>query len=301
MKRKKMSEIISGKVISASINEKLREEVEQLKANGIEPCLAVVLVGEDPASEVYVRNKKRTCEEVGIRSVGHDLPASTTQQELENLVHQLNDDPAVHGILCQFPLPKGLDETQVILAISPEKDVDGLHPLNAGRIAMGQPKFISCTPYGVLQMLKRSGISTSGKNAVVLGRSNLVGRPIATLLSSKGWDATVTVCHSRTANLAEVTSQADILVAAIGIPEFVTSNMVKSGAVVIDVGINRIDDPSKKSGSRMVGDVAFKEVEEKASFITPVPGGVGPMTIAMLMANTVNAARWLNGMNEMSI
>ena len=296
-----MSKLISGKEIGASINGELRKEVDQLKSNGIEPCLAVVLVGEDPASEVYVRNKKRTCGEIGIRSIGHDLPASTTQQELENLVQSLNDDPAVHGILCQFPLPKGLDETRVILAISPDKDVDGLHPLNAGLIAMGQPKFISCTPFGVLQMLKRSGISTSGKNAVVLGRSNLVGRPIATLLSSKGWDATVTVCHSRTANLAEVTSQADILVAAIGIAEFVKADMVKPGAVVIDVGINRIDDPSKASGSRMVGDVAFKEVEGKASFITPVPGGVGPMTIAMLMANTVNAARSLNGMTEMDL
>ena len=296
-----MSELISGKVIGASINEELRKEVNQLKTNGIEPCLAVVLVGEDPASEVYVRNKKRTCGEIGIRSIGHDLPASTTQEELEKLIQSLNDDPAVHGILCQFPLPEKLDETRVILTISPDKDVDGLHPLNAGLIAMGQPKFISCTPYGVLQMLKRSGISTSGKNAVVLGRSNLVGRPIATLLSSKGWDATVTVCHSRTANLAEVTSEADILVAAIGIPEFVKAEMVKPGAVVIDVGINRIYDASKASGSRMVGDVAFKQAEEKASFITPVPGGVGPMTIAMLMANTVNAARWLNGMSEMDL
>jgi len=296
-----MSELISGKVIGASINEELRKEVHQLKTNGIEPCLAVVLVGEDPASEVYVRNKKRTCGEIGIRSIGHDLPASTTQEELEKLIQSLNDDPAVHGILCQFPLPEKLNETRVILTISPDKDVDGLHPLNAGLIAMGQPKFISCTPYGVLQMLKRSRISTSGKNAVVLGRSNLVGRPIATLLSSKGWDATVTVCHSRTANLAEVTSQADIMVAAIGIPEFVKADMVKPGAVVIDVGINRIDDPSKASGSRMVGDVAFKQVEEKASFITPVPGGVGPMTIAMLMANTVNAARWLNGMSGMDL
>ena len=296
-----MSELISGKVIGASINEELRKEVDQLKTNGIEPCLAVVLVGEDPASEVYVRNKKRTCGEIGIRSIGHDLPASTTQEELEHLIQSLNDDPAVHGILCQFPLPEKLNETRVILTISPDKDVDGLHPLNAGLIAMGQPKFISCTPYGVLQMLKRSRISTSGKNAVVLGRSNLVGRPIATLLSSKGWDATVTVCHSRTAKLAEVTSQADIIVAAIGIPEFVKADMIKPGAVVIDVGINRIDDTSKASGSRMVGDVAFKQVEEKASFITPVPGGVGPMTIAMLMANTVNAARWLNGMNEMDL
>ena len=296
-----MSELISGKIISAQINEELCLEVKQLKTKGIEPCLAVVLVGEDPASEVYVRNKKRTGEEIGMRSIGHNLPDTTTQRELETLIQSLNADPAVHGILCQFPLPEGLDEKKVIQTIAPEKDVDGLHPLNAGLIAMGIPKFISCTPYGVLQMLKRSGISTSGKNAVVLGRSNLVGRPIATLLSSKGWDATVTVCHSRTSDLAEVTSQADILIAAIGIPEFVKANMVKPGAVVIDVGINRIDDPNKAKGTRLVGDVAFEEVAAKSSFITPVPGGVGPMTIAMLMVNTVNAARWQNGLTEMDL
>ena len=296
-----MSELISGKIISAQINEELCLEVKQLKTKGIEPCLAVVLVGEDPASEVYVRNKKRTSEEIGMRSIGHNLPDTTTQRELETLIQSLNADPAVHGILCQFPLPEGLDEKKVIQTIDPEKDVDGLHPLNAGLIAMGIPKFISCTPYGVLQMLKRSGISTSGKNAIVLGRSNLVGRPIATLLSSKGWDATVTVCHSRTSDMAEVTSQADILIAAIGIPEFVKANMVKPGAVVIDVGINRIDDPNKAKGTRLVGDVAFEEVAAKSSFITPVPGGVGPMTIAMLMVNTVNAARWQNGLTEMDL
>jgi methylenetetrahydrofolate dehydrogenase (NADP+)/methenyltetrahydrofolate cyclohydrolase len=296
-----VSELISGKIISAQINEELCLEVKQLKTKGIEPCLAVVLVGEDPASEVYVRNKKRTSEEIGMKSIGHNLPDTTTQRELETLIQSLNADPAVHGILCQFPLPEGLDEKKVIQTIAPEKDVDGLHPLNAGLIAMGIPKFISCTPYGVLQMLKRSGISTSGKNAVVLGRSNLVGRPIATLLSSKGWDATVTVCHSRTSDLAEVTSQADILIAAIGIPEFVKANMVKPGAIVIDVGINRIDDPNKAKGTRLVGDVAFEEVAAKASFITPVPGGVGPMTIAMLMVNTVNAARWQNGLTEMDL
>ena len=296
-----MSELISGKIISTQINEELCLEVKQLKTKGIEPCLAVVLVGEDPASEVYVRNKKRTSEEIGMRSIGHNLPDTTTQRELETLIQSLNADPAVHGILCQFPLPEGLDEKKVIQTIDPEKDVDGLHPLNAGLIAMGIPKFISCTPYGVLQMLKRSGISTSGKNAVVLGRSNLVGRPIATLLSSKGWDATVTVCHSRTNDMAEVTSQADILIAAIGIPEFVKANMVKPGAVVIDVGINRIDDPNKAKGTRLVGDVAFEEVAAKSSFITPVPGGVGPMTIAMLMVNTVNAARWQNGLTEMDL
>jgi len=296
-----VSELISGKIISAQINEELCLEVKQLKTKGIEPCLAVVLVGEDPASEVYVRNKKRTSEEIGMRSIGHNLPDTTTQRELETLIQSLNADPAVHGILCQFPLPEGLDEKKVIQTIAPEKDVDGLHPLNAGLIAMGIPKFISCTPYGVLQMLKRSGISTSGKNVVVLGRSNLVGRPIATLLSSKGWDATVTVCHSRTSDLAGVTSQADILIAAIGIPEFVKANMVKPGAVVIDVGINRIDDPNKAKGTRLVGDVAFEEVAAKSSFITPVPGGVGPMTIAMLMVNTVNAARWQNGLTEMDL
>ena len=296
-----MSELISGKIISTQINEELCLEVKQLKTKGIEPCLAVVLVGEDPASEVYVRNKKRTSEEIGMKSIGHNLPDTTTQRELETLIQSLNADPAVHGILCQFPLPEGLDEKKVIQTIAPEKDVDGLHPLNAGLIAMGIPKFISCTPYGVLQMLKRSGISTSGKNAVVLGRSNLVGRPIATLLSSKGWDATVTVCHSRTSDLAEVTSQADILIAAIGIPEFVKANMVKPGAIVIDVGINRIDDPNKAKGTRLVGDVAFEEVAAKASFITPVPGGVGPMTIAMLMVNTVNAARWQNGLTELDL
>jgi methylenetetrahydrofolate dehydrogenase (NADP+)/methenyltetrahydrofolate cyclohydrolase len=296
-----VSELISGKIISTQINEELCLEVKQLKTKGIEPCLAVVLVGEDPASEVYVRNKKRTSEEIGMISIGHNLPDTTTQRELETLIQSLNADPAVHGILCQFPLPEGLDEKKVIQTIAPEKDVDGLHPLNAGLIAMGIPKFISCTPYGVLQMLKRSGISTSGKNAVVLGRSNLVGRPIATLLSSKGWDATVTVCHSRTSDLAEVTSQADILIAAIGIPEFVKANMVKPGAIVIDVGINRIDDPNKAKGTRLVGDVAFEEVAAKASFITPVPGGVGPMTIAMLMVNTVNAARWQNGLTEMDL
>jgi methylenetetrahydrofolate dehydrogenase (NADP+)/methenyltetrahydrofolate cyclohydrolase len=296
-----MSELISGKIISSQIKEELRNEIENLKERGLEPCLAVILVGEDPASAVYVRNKKKTCEELGIRSVGHDLSETTSQDELENLVNELNNDPSVHGILNQFPLPNGLDESRVIRTISPEKDVDGLNPLNAGLIAMGQPSFISCTPYGVLQMLKRSNISTSGKNAVVLGRSNLVGRPIATLLSSKGWDSTVTVCHSRTENLKDITSQADILIAAIGIPKFVTADMVKEGSVVIDVGINSIEDPSKKSGTRLVGDVAFDEVKTKASMITPVPGGVGPMTIAMLMVNTVNAARLQNGLSELEI
>lgn len=296
-----MSELISGKAIGAIINEKLFKEVEKLKLKGIEPCLAVVLVGEDPASKVYVRNKKKTCEDIGIKSIGHDLPESIRQSDLETLIKGLNNDANVHGILCQFPLPKNLEEDKIILTISPEKDVDGLHPFNAGLIAMGKPKFISCTPFGVLQMLQKTEINTSGKKTVVLGRSNLVGRPISTLLSSKGWDSTVTICHSRTSNLSEVTSDADILIAAIGIPEFVKANMVKKGAVVIDVGINRVDDPNKHKGSRLVGDVAFKEVESKVSYITPVPGGVGPMTISMLMANTVNACRWQNGLDGLNL
>ena len=207
----------------------------------------------------------------------------------------------VHGILCQLPLPDELNEVHVIQTLSPDKDVDGLHPINAGLIAMGTPKFISCTPYGVLQLLKRSGVQTSGSHAVVLGRSNLFGRPMATLLSSKGWDATVTTCHSRTRDLPSVTSQADILIAALGRPEFVTAEMVKPGAVVIDVGINRIEDASAPKGSRLVGDVAYGPVSEIASAITPVPGGVGPMTIAMLMVNTVNSARWQQGLPSLEL
>ena len=214
---------------------------------------------------------------------------------------KLNEDSSVHGILCQFPLPKGLDEDRVIHTISTDKDVDGLHPFNVGLLATGKPRFISCTPWGVMQLLKHAGIQTEGKHAVVLGRSNLVGRPLSILLSEKAANCTVTVCHSRTQNLAAVTSQADILVAAIGRPEYVTKEMVKPGAVVIDVGINRIDDASAPKGSRLVGDVAFEEVAEKAEAITPVPGGVGPMTIAMLMANTVNASRFQNGLEPMQI
>ena len=296
-----MADIISGKTIRDQILEELRAEVKRLTSEGIQPCLAVILVGSDPASQVYVGSKRRTSEQLGMRSLSHDLPASTTQEELEALIRQLNNDPSVHGILCQLPLPDGLIEARVIQTLSPDKDVDGLHPLNAGLIAMGTPKFISCTPYGVLQLLKRIGVQTSGSHVVVLGRSNLFGRPMATLLSSKGWDATVTTCHSRTRDLPSVTSQADILIAAIGRPEFVTANMVKPGAVVIDVGINRIEDASAPKGSRLVGDVAYGPVSEIASAITPVPGGVGPMTIAMLMANTVNSARWQQGLPSLEL
>jgi methylenetetrahydrofolate dehydrogenase (NADP+)/methenyltetrahydrofolate cyclohydrolase len=296
-----MADIISGKTIRDQILEELRPEVERLTNAGTQPCLAVILVGSDPASQVYVGSKRRTSEQLGMRSLSHDLPATTTQEELEALIRQLNDDPTVHGILCQLPLPDELNEVRVIQTLSPDKDVDGLHPINAGLIAMGTPKFISCTPYGVLQLLKRSGVQTSGSHAVVLGRSNLFGRPMATLLSSKGWDATVTTCHSRTRDLPSVTSQADILIAAIGRPEFVTAEMVKPGAVVIDVGINRIEDASAPKGSRLVGDVAYGPVSEIASAITPVPGGVGPMTIAMLMVNTVNSARWQQGLPSLEL
>ena len=296
-----MADIISGKTIRDQILEELRPEVERLTNAGTQPCLAVILVGSDPASQVYVGSKRRTSEQLGMRSLSHDLPATTTQEELEALIRQLNDDSTVHGILCQLPLPDELNEVRVIQTLSPDKDVDGLHPINAGLIAMGTPKFISCTPYGVLQLLKRSGVQTSGSHAVVLGRSNLFGRPMATLLSSKGWDATVTTCHSRTRDLPSVTSQADILIAALGRPEFVTAEMVKPGAVVIDVGINRIEDASAPKGSRLVGDVAYGPVSEIASAITPVPGGVGPMTIAMLMVNTVNSARWQQGLPSLEL
>ena len=296
-----MTTLINGKETGQKIQQQIKLEVDALKNKGIEPCLAVILVGDDPASQVYVRNKKRTCGELGILSLEHKLPSQTSQDDLEGLVKKLNEDSSVHGILCQFPLPQGLNEERVIHTISTDKDVDGLHPFNVGLLATGKPRFISCTPWGVMQLLKHAGIDTEGKHAVVLGRSNLVGRPLSILLSEKSANCTVTVCHSRTKNLAKVTSQADILVAAIGRPEYVTADMVKPGAVVIDVGINRIEDPSAAKGSRLVGDVAFETAAEKAEAITPVPGGVGPMTIAMLMANTVNAARIQNGLEPMEI
>jgi methylenetetrahydrofolate dehydrogenase (NADP+)/methenyltetrahydrofolate cyclohydrolase len=296
-----MTTLINGKETGQKIQQQIKLEVNALKNKGIEPCLAVIIVGDDPASQVYVRNKKRTCGELGILSLEHKLPSQTSQDDLEGLVKKLNKDSSVHGILCQFPLPQGLNEERVIHTISTDKDVDGLHPFNVGLLATGKPRFISCTPWGVMQLLKHAGIDTEGKQAVVLGRSNLVGRPLSILLSEKSANCTVTVCHSRTKNLASVTSQADILVAAIGRPEYVTADMVKPGAVVIDVGINRIEDPSAAKGSRLVGDVAFETAAEKAEAITPVPGGVGPMTIAMLMANTVNAARIQNGLEPMEI
>lgn len=290
--------ILSGTEISKGIKEELKLEVESLKTRGIEPTLAVILVGDDPASAVYVRNKKRTCEELGIRSIEKNLPQDTSQEELLSVVQELNADPSVNGILCQVPLPPQCDEQEVIKTIQPEKDVDCFHPYNVGLLAAGMPNFMPCTPFGVLQILKRSGIETRGQNVVILGRSNIVGRPLSILMSLKEWNATVTVCHSQTRNLAGVCSSADILVTAIGLPNYVTPNHVKEGAVVIDVGMNRVHDPDRPKGYRLVGDVDFENVSKKVKAITPVPGGVGPMTIAMLMYNTINASRFQAGLDR---
>lgn len=274
--------LIDGKVVAKAVKEAVAGRVQALKAKGIRPGLATVLVGDDPASHVYVRNKQRTCEELGMHTVGHHLPPSTSQDELLGLVHRLNDDPAIHGILVQLPLPKPLRSEPILNAMSPHKDVDGLHPFNMGKLLMGEPRFVPCTPAGVLAMLDYYKLPVEGKTAVVVGRSNLVGKPSALLLMHR--HATVTVCHSKTPDLAGVCRRADIVVAAMGKARFITGEMVKDGAVVIDVGINRLPD------GRLVGDVDFGAVAPKASWITPVPGGVGPMTIAMLMQNTLLAA-----------
>ena len=279
-----MAKIIDGKAISAQIRQDLAEETKQFaEETGILPGLAVVIVGEDPASQVYVRNKRRACEEVGFYSEAYELPESTTQKELEALVDKLNEDPKIHGILVQLPLPKHLDETAVLLKIRPDKDVDAFHPYNVGKIMIGDYSFLPCTPAGVMALLKRSGVDIAGKNCVVIGRSNIVGKPMAMLLLHA--NGTVTICHSKTANLAEVCREADILVVAIGRADFVGADMVKPGAVVIDVGMNR------KADGKLTGDVDFAAVEPIAGAITPVPGGVGPMTITMLMQNTLTAAR----------
>ena len=284
------ADLILGKEVAEEVFVDLRKRIDALKAAGTLPGLAVILVGEDPASQVYVRNKVRKCEELGMRSVKIEMPAGTTQEELLAKVAELNADPAIHGFLVQLPLPKHIDEKAVINAIDPAKDADCFHPVNVGKMLIGEPDFLPATPAGVMEMLKRRGIQTAGKHAVVIGRSNIVGKPMAAILMQRGADATVTVANSRTENLPEITRTADILIAAVGKPGFVTADMVKDGAVVIDIGTNRIDDPSSPKGSRLVGDVDFEAVKEKASWITPVPGGVGPMTICMLMANAVRAA-----------
>ncbi|MFA6951779.1 MAG: bifunctional methylenetetrahydrofolate dehydrogenase/methenyltetrahydrofolate cyclohydrolase FolD [Candidatus Methanomethylophilaceae archaeon] len=283
--------LILGKEVSESIYSELRERIGKLKAEGIVPGLAVVLVGEDPASQVYVRMKGKKCEELGMHSVTIILPESTTEAELLAKVNELNADDSIHGFLVQLPLPKHINEDTIINAIDPKKDADCFHPENVGRMLIGDPSFLPATPAGVQQMLIRSGVETSGKHVVVVGRSNIVGKPMAAMMvqKGKGADSTVTVVHSRTQNLPEITRQADILVVAIGKARFITKDMVKEGAVVIDVGTNRVPDPAAKNGSRLVGDVDFENVKEIASAITPVPGGVGPMTICMLMANAVKA------------
>ena len=278
--------IINGKEISAAVKERIKNEVEALKEKGINVGLAVILVGENPASKVYVANKKKACEELGIKSFEFKLPEQTTEEELISLVKKLNEDSEVNGILCQLPLPSHLDESTVINTIVPEKDVDAFHPVNVGKILIGAFDFLPCTPAGIMEMLAYMNIDICGKECVVIGRSNIVGKPMAMLLLHK--NATVTVCHSKTKNLKAVTSRADVLVSAVGRAGFVTADMVKEGAVVIDVGLNR------NAENKLCGDVDFEAVKEKCSAITPVPGGVGPMTIAMLMQNTLTAAKKQN-------
>ena len=276
------AKILDGKALSAKIKDELKEEVKALKEKGIRPALAVIIVGDDPASKIYVKNKKLACEYCGIESLEFALPESTTQEELLALIEKLNNDTAVSGILCQLPLPRGLDEEAVINAINPKKDVDAFHPVNVGKIMVGNFDFLPCTPAGVMELIKLSGIDVKGKKCVVVGRSNIVGKPMSMLLLHS--HGTVTICHSKTQDLKAEVSQADIVVAAVGVPELITGDMIKEGAVVIDVGMNRLPD------KRLVGDVEYESCEKRASAITPVPGGVGPMTIAMLMKNTVKAA-----------
>lgn len=286
-----MAQIISGKAVSASVREELKKETAALiESSGIYPGLAVILVGNDPASQVYVRNKQLACEELGFHPFEYKLGENTTQEQLLDLINVLNKDPKVHGILVQLPLPDHLDEQSVLYSIDPAKDVDAFHPMNVGRIMIGSYSFLPCTPAGVMELLDASGIEIAGKNCVVVGRSNIVGKPMSMLLLQRS--GTVTICHSKTKNLKEVCAEADILVVAIGKPKFITADMVKEGAVVIDVGINRDEN------NKLCGDVDYESVEPKAGYITPVPGGVGPMTITMLMKNTLRAAKMQNGIED---
>lgn len=281
--------IIDGKAVSASVKESVRRECEELKAKGVTPGLAVIIVGEDPASQVYVHNKELACEACGFYSVKYALPENTTQEELNSLIDELNKDDKINGILCQLPLPSHLDDKEVINRIDPIKDVDAFHPVNVGAIMIGDYNFLPCTPAGIMELIHSTGVDVSGKKAVVMGRSNIVGKPMAMLLLHE--NATVEITHSRTQNLAEITREADILVAAIGKAKFVKADMVKEGAVVIDVGMDRDEN------GKLCGDVDFEDVKDKCSFITPVPGGVGPMTIAMLMRNTLTAAKIQNNID----
>ena len=290
-----MTTIIDGRAIAEKVYVELRGEIAELKSRGLTPGLAVVLVGDNPASRAYVRAKDKMCRELGLYSVKLELPTTTEQEELLARVEELNRDQAVHGILVQSPPPKQIDEAAILRALDPRKDVDGFHPLNVAKLAMGDGSgFVPCTPLGCLRLLRETNVSLSGANVVVLGRSMIVGKPMALLLMRKGIDATVTVVHSRTQNIPEICHRADVIVAAIGQPHFVKAGHVREGVIVIDVGINRVDDPASERGYRLVGDVDFDDVVKKAGAITPVPGGVGPMTIAMLMSNTVKACRLMN-------
>ena len=285
-----MGKIIDGKAIAAGLYDEMRQEVEQMgETYGRRPGLPVIIVGEDPASQVYVRNKEVNAIKVGLVSEVIRMPEQTTQEELLAVIDRLNADATVDGILVQLPVPKHIDKDAVIAAVAPDKDVDGFTPINIGRMVLGEDSYVPATPMGICTLLKRYNVETAGKHCVVLGRSNIVGTPIANLLSRKGFDCTVTICHSKTKNLAEITRQADILIAAIGKPEFVTADMVKEGAVLVDVGIHRIPDETKKSGYRIIGDAKHSEVDAKCSWVTPVPGGVGPLTIVSLMENTLKA------------
>ncbi len=288
------AKIIDGKLAAANLRAELKANIAELKAQtGQVPGLAVILVGDDPASQSYVTAKEKACAEIGILSVDNRLPATTSQDQLLDLIHRLNDRPDVHGILAQLPLPRHLDESLICRTISPEKDVDCFHPVNVGKLMLGEAGFLPCTPHGIVKLLEINGVQTDGAHVVVVGRSNIVGKPIANMLLQKcpNGNATVTLCHTHTRNLAEFTRQADILIAAAGRPHTISADMVKAGAVVIDVGVNRVPTPELPRGYRLVGDVDFEAVKEKAALITPVPGGVGPMTIIMLLYNTVYSAR----------
>ena len=295
MEEKMSAKIIDGFAIANEVRSDIAKEVLSLKEKGITPTLAVILVGENPASVSYVTGKTKALHEAGMKDDTHKLPESTTEEELLKLIKKLNEEPSINGILVQLPLPKQINADKVIATIDPKKDVDGFHPENIGCMFLGEETFIPCTPYGVVHLLQHEGIKTKGANVVIVGRSNIVGKPLSLLMLSKDVNATVTVCHSGTKNLEEVTKTADILVAAIGSPAFIKKEGIKEGAVVIDVGVNRVDDASKKSGFRLVGDVDFEGASEVASYITPVPKGVGPMTIAMLIKNTLLAAKRQNG------
>lgn len=289
--------MIDGKAIAKRIREEIKTDVDKLRAEGITPGLAAVLIGDDPASHIYVENKAKACQKTGIHSEVIKRTAQIAATDLHELIAELNDRPDIHGILIQSPLPKHLDELEAVLNVHPLKDVDGFHPVNVGYMLLGSPVYLPCTPFGIVRMLEEVGVDPSGKKAVILGRGNIVGKPLAAILMQKweGCNATVTVCHTGTADIPAETGRADILIAAMGKPNFVKADMIKEGAVVIDVGVNRVDDPKAEKGYRLCGDVDFEGCLEKASLITPVPGGVGPMTIAMLLYNTVRAAKMLSG------